>query len=423
MLIQFFNYFLALSLGTISFRLPKTISTIESWLGYDTSTKSIRKYVMCTVCHSLYADEPLSLIPNKCSKMKSRRAKCNNPLFRPATTPNIRGRPFKAFAYCSVIESLKEMLMRKGFEEQIEQWRTRDYSNFKARFDCYDGALWKELLDDSGESFTNNPRSLMATINIDWFSPFDSNTTKHNSVDGIYMTLDSLPRNLRYLPGNIIFLGCMPGPSEPKTTEINNYFKIIIDELLPLYHGLDMKTYNSKGESVKVRLALLKLAADSPSPRKCTGFLSYNNFHCCLQCDHLFKHTDGTPGLDLSKWGPFPKRELTKVNEYAKKWASCTTAKERKSVEDEGGVRDSELYRLPYWNPLRQATYDPFRMLLLGVCKKMIEVWLDKMYLNKPQTDKMQKRVDSIILPPGFADLGNNIESGFSYMSGARLLT
>ncbi|KAI8879127.1 hypothetical protein K501DRAFT_257340 [Backusella circina FSU 941] len=118
----------------------------------------------------------------------------------------------------------------------------------------------------------------MTTINLDWFSPFDSSTTKHNSVGGgIYLTLDSLPRNIRYLPGNIIFLGCIPGPSEPKTTEINNYLKVIVDELLPLYRGVDMETYNSKGEKVKVRLALLKIAADSPAQRKVIGFLSYNS--------------------------------------------------------------------------------------------------------------------------------------------------
>jgi hypothetical protein len=137
----------------------------------------------------------------------------------------------------------------------------------------------------------------------------------------------------------------------------------------------------------------------------------------------LFKHTDGTPGLDLSKWGPYPKRRLSKVKAFAKKWASCTTAAERKRIEEEGGVRDSELYRLPYWTPLRQACYDPFHVVLLGICKRMVEVWADKEYLGIEQFGRMQKLVDAITLPPGFADLGNNIGSGFSYMTGARWLT
>ncbi|KAI8875068.1 hypothetical protein K501DRAFT_280722 [Backusella circina FSU 941] len=119
LLIEFLNHFLALSLDSISFQLPKTKSTIEAWMGYDKSIKSMRKYVMCTVCHSLYAESPLSVIPNECTKMRSRRTKCKNPLFHPSTKSNKPGRPFKTFAYCSIIESLGEMFMRKGFEDQL----------------------------------------------------------------------------------------------------------------------------------------------------------------------------------------------------------------------------------------------------------------------------------------------------------------
>ncbi|KAI8879126.1 hypothetical protein K501DRAFT_287508 [Backusella circina FSU 941] len=50
-------------------------------MGYYKSMKSMRKYVMCTVCHSLYAESPLSVIPNECTKMRSRRAKCKKTRF------------------------------------------------------------------------------------------------------------------------------------------------------------------------------------------------------------------------------------------------------------------------------------------------------------------------------------------------------
>ncbi|KAI8881205.1 hypothetical protein K501DRAFT_223337, partial [Backusella circina FSU 941] len=380
---------------------------------------------MCTTCHSLYIIKPGSMIPDKCTKIRNNTGgKCNNPLFRTRANSTLRGRPFKVFPYCSITSSLREMLMRKGFEEQLEDWRNRDYSNPKNRSDVYDGALWSELRDVDGQPFTKQERSILVTINIDWFTPFSSISTEHNSVGGIYLTIESLPRSVRYLPGNIIFLGCIPGKHEPHTAEMNNYLKIIVDELLKLYIGDDFVTYNSKGTPLKFCVALLKIAADGPGSRKTSGFLSSTSFHMCIYCDHIFKHDDeNKKGLDLSKWGPFPKRRLFKHKQYVEEWKACTNEKQRKKCEQKGGTRWSDLERLPYWNAVRQNPYDPFHVLLLNVCGRMVDIWKKIELLKDDSYTRMQTKIESIVLSPGFDSLGTSVGSKFGYMTGSRWLT
>lgn len=64
-------------------------------------------------------------------------------------------------------------------------------------------------------------------LNCDGFQPF-----KHTqySVGVLYLVLLNLPRSLRFKPENVIIVGIIPGPSEPKLT-INSYLKPFVKEL------------------------------------------------------------------------------------------------------------------------------------------------------------------------------------------------
>ncbi|OAD72418.1 hypothetical protein PHYBLDRAFT_102450, partial [Phycomyces blakesleeanus NRRL 1555(-)] len=86
----------------------------------------------------------------------------------------------------------------------------------------------KELKDQSGVLFVDEPCLLMLTMNIDWFQPFDDITY---STGAIYLAINNLPREERFKPENVILVGLMPGPKEPKTKEINHYLKPIVDKL------------------------------------------------------------------------------------------------------------------------------------------------------------------------------------------------
>jgi len=54
-------------------------------------------------------------------------------------------------------------------------------------------------------------------LNVDWFQPFEYTT---HSTGAIYGVVCNLPRECRFKPENILTLGVMPGPNEPKQGQI-----------------------------------------------------------------------------------------------------------------------------------------------------------------------------------------------------------
>jgi hypothetical protein len=59
-----------------------------------------------------------------------------------------------------------------------------------------------------------------------------------------------------------------------------------------------------------------------------------------------------------------------KINAYA--WLQCKTEDQRKKHLSKHFVRWSELYRLPYFNPVRHVTVDPMHCLFLGIAKWIV---------------------------------------------------
>ncbi|KAG0890367.1 hypothetical protein G6F34_012594 [Rhizopus arrhizus] len=130
-------------------------------------------------------------------------------------------KPVLEYPYNSIIETLKKFFMRPSFEQQIEQWRRRSVDE-DVMFDIYDGRVWNQLVDSNGQVFTSQPRSLMVSLNVDWFQPSDN--MKHSS-GAIYLAINNLPRNTRMKFSNIVLAGVIPGPHEPNDDQIQNFLK------------------------------------------------------------------------------------------------------------------------------------------------------------------------------------------------------
>ncbi len=63
-----------------------------------------------------------------------------------------------------------------------------------------------------------------------------------------------MPRTLRFKP-EIIIVGTIPGPHKPKLT-INTFLKSMIDELIELWKGIQIKAPNSTLGVCSVQVAL-----------------------------------------------------------------------------------------------------------------------------------------------------------------------
>lgn len=83
------------------------------------------------------------------------------------------------------------------------------------------------MAECGGEAFLAVPRNYAFMLNVDWFQPF-----KHSlyRASALYMVLMNLPRSERFKPENVLLLGILPGPHEPKLT-INSYLEPLVAEL------------------------------------------------------------------------------------------------------------------------------------------------------------------------------------------------
>ena len=91
----------------------------------------------------------------------------------------------------------------------------------------------------------------------------------------------NLPRAIRFKRENIIIVGLLPGPKEPSKA-INTYLTPLVSELLLLWEGVSLRTYNADGQYF--RCALLCVGCDQPARRKTCGFLSYTANLGCTRC-------------------------------------------------------------------------------------------------------------------------------------------
>ena len=196
--------------------------------------------------------------------------------------------------------SVEQLAKRKGFLTSCEKWRTR---NIPEGFLCdvYDGNVWEYYNSVDGINFLRFPNSWLLTLNVDWFEPFEREVY---SVGAIYMCIQNLPRDVRYLPENIVIVGIIPGPKEPKKT-INSFLTPLVMELQEFWsHGQIVST--PQNTPLRIKLALSCVTCDIPASTKVCGFLSHNASFGCNKCLKKFPVTFGQPanysGYDRDNW-------------------------------------------------------------------------------------------------------------------------
>ena len=138
--------------------------------------------------------------------------------------------------------------------------------------DVFEGRVWKEFLDSDRDPYFSKAGNLGVMLNVDWFQPYKH--TNH-SCGVIYLVLMNLPREERFKPENVIMVGIIPGPKEPKG-DINSFLKPLVDELIDFWDGVISEDLCLPGGMLKLRVALLALCCDVPATRKCGGFAGHS---------------------------------------------------------------------------------------------------------------------------------------------------
>ena len=325
-------------MATVAKECPSSLYGLHKKLGIKND--DFLKYVVCPddSCCALYTyDESIESSSShrttkKCWKPKGRGV-CGQELLRKVVLrgDKVAFYPFKTYCYSSLQKSLAQLLCCPGVLSKCSHWKSK--MNSEVIEDIYSSKVWKEYQQFNNEPFLSEPNSFGLMLNIDWFCPF-----KHGrySVGAIYMCLMNLPREIRFKPENIILIGLIPGPTEPKLT-IDPFLRPLVDELMDFWKGI-MIPIGEKKALTKVRCALLCVACDLPAGRKVCGFLSHSATLGCSRCMKTFPGQVGQKdysGLDRSLWQP---RTLQRLKQCISEIKLCKATTKRKELISKYGL-------------------------------------------------------------------------------------
>jgi hypothetical protein len=141
-------------------------------------------------------------------------------------------------------------------------WRSRKPEVGMLR-DVYDGQVWKDFQSFNSKPFLSESGNYALMMNLDFFQPYKY---IQYSLGAIYMTVLNLPRGVRNKQENVILVGLIPGPHEPKH-DLNTFLGPYVNDLLKLWDGVELYVPSIKCNK-KIRCALLCVSCDLPAGRK-----------------------------------------------------------------------------------------------------------------------------------------------------------
>ena len=409
---------LTLTLRLLAENMPMNVYFLKKLVGGE---RDITMFVSCPKCHSIYKYKDCIVHRNRqneslrCTYMEfpnhphiMRRVQCDTLLLKGVRQGSqFKLVPRKVYAYISLKTSLSQLCSQTDFLQKCEHWRNCDMTQ-GILTDVYDGAIWKAFQVVDNKPFLQVPNNLCMKLNLDWFNPFEH---IQYSVGVIYLVVENIPRSERYKLENIIIVGTIPGPKEPKNN-INSYLKPLIDELIILWKGSILKTTSLFGIT-PIRCALTCFTCDLPATRKICGFKSFSSLHGCSKC---LKEFPCAKFGEKSDYSGYNRDEWQHRTHKEHQVMAANTATKRDELEKKYGVRYSELLRLPYFI-VEFHVVDPMHNLLLGTAKHITTLWKNLDLLTNNDLCAIQEKVDNIKVLAKLGRISHKISSNFSSLT------
>ena len=410
--------------------IPVGVNTVHKILGINSDL--FTRYVVCPQCSSIYDYEDCFITkPNKEKESKrcchiaypehphiSRRKRCDSLLLKKVRSKHgFSLQPIKVYPYQSLKSALTRLAKNPGFLDVCEKWRRRGQNVPNSYYgDVYDGNVWKEFNSPEKWNFLTSPFNYLLTLNVDWFEPFERGVY---SVGVIYLTIQNLPREVRFCTDMVILIGIIPGPKEPKLN-INSYLTPLVLELQEAWN-VGFTVLSPQNVPITIRVALTCVSCDIPASRKVCGFLGHNS---CLGCNKCFKEFDipfagrgNYSGYDREKWTNRTKEDH---HRRVKELFEMKTKTNIEKMESQNGVRYSVLLCLPYFDPIRYTVIDVMHNLLLGTGKHMFSLWVERDILTTRMLSDLEHRISTFRVPADVGRLPSRIGSLYGSFTAAQ---
>ncbi|CAK5266228.1 unnamed protein product, partial [Mycena citricolor] len=400
--------------------LPKTLKTTLACLSIHDQFKI---HPICPSCHSIFPE--VSPVDSKCPTCDTAiyRVRSQSMLDRLTATVTGAGSgndddsdmeastdapapesskhsDFKPVAVAPILllsDALQGFFERPGMVEAVQEWKTKSHSDEKLE-SIQDGEIWKtqEAADGSRFFYDEGIDELRIGVSfgIDWFGRKSSHYGPSHSSGVLSFCVQNLSPELRYRPENLIVVGMPPGPTEPTSPQLQNYSKIIVNNLIKLFEdGILIDIPGRPKRRYHVRVALISIIADHPAMCKIAGFADHG--HKNAPC-HKCKVCKAEMFTAASLQNKFPGRTKEEHNQLAKQYRDLETEAEKDAFFMEHGVRWSEFVRLEYFDIIRCTVIDPMHNLLLGVAKtQWYSIWIKEKVL-RPDTNARERELHFI---------------------------
>jgi hypothetical protein len=334
-------------------------------------------------CHfnykpTFHEGSPIPHYPTTCSHREFQGSpKCGTPLIKPRrVNGHIIHAPIKPFVAFSFKHWLGGILARSEFEKTMDKsWMPCKERPAPEMKDIFDGEVLHNFKGLDGQHFSAGGEEgrYVFSLCLDYFNPLGNKQAgKKKSIGLISMVCLNLPPEMRYKPENMFLFGIIPGPNEPPLACFNHYLHILIEELLEFwYSGVRFSRTSTCYYGRVVRCALVCVVSDLLAARKVNGFAAIGHKQMCAICHCTRQQQDG---LNDSFASLGERRTGEEIRKSAQLYLDAENEKERKEIVTTTGIRWSELYRLPYFDPSRMVVVDCMHNLFLGLIKEHFEI-------------------------------------------------
>jgi hypothetical protein len=352
-------------------QLPTSLYSALNKIDIDSKTTTFATCPSCNFTHEPIYDRTSTTAkyPRQCRNRiigSGGPSVCGTDLLQ---TRNGQLRPIKPY----VVASFSEYLARSLADPEVERLCNEACDNVKATlkdpeimtnaFDAkfmrsFEGPVRGQLFIDRGDKIR-----LAFAIHVDFFNPNGNKKRgNHNSIGVISLANLNLPQSIRYLPEHIFPAGIIPGPHEPILEELNHFTRPVIDKLeIAWKRGIHISRTASRPEGAVVEAAIALSINDLPAARKVSGCAGHGSHFYCTVCSG--KARDTLYNTEL-KW---KTRDITEMRRQAEAWRDAETLGDRKKIFKDHGVRWSEFWRLPYWDPTQMLVIDSMHCILEGI--------------------------------------------------------
>ncbi|KAJ8482680.1 hypothetical protein ONZ45_g14866 [Pleurotus djamor] len=295
------------------------------------------------------------------------RMRCNTPLL---TYRLGKRRPVKPYLVASTVDYIARSMTNLELEQLCDAAcdRVTNALHNGPILDAFDAQFFRDFKGpDSDKLFVNRGDKLRLAfaMHVDFFHPNGNRQRgNHESIGIVSLSNIALPDHIRYLPENLHLAAVFPGPKEPDVETMCHFLRPIIDEAVegwsPGYHLTSTASNPENGRHMEYAIAIS--LNDFPAARKVSGNAAPTSHHFCTVCQCYGRST--MYRTDHEQWLP---PDIVQLKTISYEYHNAVTIAEQHRIFNKHGVRWSELWRLPYWDPSKMLVVDSMHCLLEGI--------------------------------------------------------